>query len=577
MPTIKLEVLLIDDDALDRKSVIRALKKSTNPVEVTQAATATEGLSLFTAKRFDAVFLDYRLPDKDGIDVLREMRSGEFDEVAVIVLSQHEDEGIVEQCLDAGAQDFLLKDEVSPRRLTRAIRQAQQRFLIEKALSASHKLLRTISERDPLTGLGNRRGLELSMAAFMARVQRDDARLGVLLLDLDDFKSINDTLGHDVGDELLVEVSQRLRDAVRDGDYLCRMGGDEFVILMNLKEDAEAAPLADRIITAFQKPMLEGTSQRLVTTSIGIATLMDSEKNSLPELLKNADLALYEAKREGRNQRSFYSQTIHETVIYRANIKNELNGALERNEFLLLYQAQVNAEDNSLSGVEALLRWQHPRLGLLSPAEFISLSEETGSSVDIGNWVLKKSCEQLYNWRHQYPVLRSDFSISMNISETQLQAEKFTSIVQKVLDDHQVNARDLKFEITENSLGYDVDKEREALDALANIGVNISLDDFGNGYSSFQNLRKLTISELKIDPEYIAQIGLCEKTEKLIIAMIDLAKTMDLNVVVEGVETKEQAEFCKLNQCDLLQGHYYSRPVSAEEFETQFLPPTENT
>lgn len=311
-----LSLLLIDDDELDRQSIVRALKGASADFDISQSATAADGLALAAEKQFDAILLDYRLPDMDGIEVLRQLRSGKVEGMAVIMLSRHEDEAIAELCMEAGAQDFLLKDEVNGRRLTRAVRQAKQRYIMEQDLKRSHEQLRVMAGSDPLTGLANRRGFEMTLYTAIARAQRSEARLAVLLIDLDNFKSINDTLGHDVGDKVLVEVSRRLRIEVRNSDCLCRLGGDEFIVLaVDMGQDAQAAILAGRLISAIQKPILINASEHIVTASIGIAILdrnsddatLDSGADIATDLLKHADLAMYRAKRDGRNQSHFYS------------------------------------------------------------------------------------------------------------------------------------------------------------------------------------------------------------------------------------------------------------------------------
>jgi diguanylate cyclase (GGDEF)-like protein len=569
----ELRILLIDDDLQDRRAVIRALNKSTIHFDLKEASSAESGLKLLEESTFDLVLLDYRLPDSNAIDVLNEIRSCDGKGMAVIVVSQHDDESFVEQCLDAGAQDFLLKDEVSTRRLIRAVKQAQQRYSIEQALSDSHKQLRLVSERDPLTGLGNRRGFQLAMQSFTSRVDRGDCNLALLLLDLDDFKIINDSLGHDVGDQVLLEVAERLKQACRDEDYLCRFGGDEFVILMYLEREDDASQLANRIFDLFQQPIVLGDVERKITTSIGIAMLDDIEDpdESCKEILKKADIALYKSKHAGRNQASYFSEKTQDEVLARADMKRELQEAIEKNEFILFYQAKINSKDLSLAGAEALLRWQHPRLGLLSPASFIVLAEETGIIVEIGAWVLHEVCQQLQQWKLKWQLHSSSFSISINLSSIQLQVDELAAQIKTELSNNKLHASDIGLEITENTSIESRTKASGLFTELENLGVNLALDDFGTGYSSFQHLRLFPVNQIKIENAYIAKIGVCPKTEKLIMAMIGLAKILNLSIVAEGVETQAQADFCVLHQCDFLQGYLYSRPASADDFEEEFL------
>lgn len=566
-----LRFLLIDDDEVDRQAVSRALKQSLIECQLIQAATAAEGLKLAAEQHFDAILLDYRLPDLDGIDVLRILRGGKIEGVAVVMLSRQEDESLAERCLEAGAQDFLLKDEVNGRRLSRAVRQARQRYLIENELRASREQLRQMSERDPLTGLSNRRSFEVALAAALIRAQRSDERLAILLLDLDDFKSINDTLGHDAGDVLLVEIAHRLHGVVRDSDHLCRLGGDEFVVLMtSIEHDEQAVLLADRIVDILQIPIQLGDTERIVTTSIGIATLDACAANAM-DLLKSADIAMYQAKRDGRNQSHFYSKILQQIVQSKVDMKHDLKIALERHEFRIYYQAQISAADGSLAGMEALIRWQHPTLGLLTPAAFLPIAEESGLIVDMGNWVLHESCRQLKDWQQRLPAKCPKLAVAVNLSAVQIKQNSLPMIVSKVLAEYALNADSLELEITESVLITDTSATVAMLAAIVAQGITLSLDDFGTGYSSLDHLKLFPISVLKIDRGFMSAVGSKGKSETLLIAIIAFAKALEMKIVAEGVETLEQVEFCTKHGCDLLQGYYFSRPIPADEFEVNFL------
>ena len=566
-----LRLLLVDDDEVDRKAVVRALKQPSLSLEILQCATASEGLRLAATEHFDAILLDYRLPDQDGIEVLHALRSGRFEGVAVIMLSRQEDPVIAENCLEAGAQDYLLKDEVNGRRLTRAVMQARQRYLMEEALRASHEELRILSERDSLTGLANRRGFEIALNGALDRAKRGQGGLAVLLLDLDDFKSINDTLGHSIGDDLLVEIARRMRLVVRNDDFLCRLGGDEFVVVArNLERDEQAALLGDRLIVAFREPIMLSSLELVVTSSIGVAVLGDSSE-SATDLLKHADVAMYRAKRDGGNQYRFYSEKLHEAVQHLVNMKRDLHKALERGEFKVFFQPQFSATERTLSGMEALIRWSHPRLGLLGPGDFISITEDTGLIVGIGNWVMREACRQLRDWQLRLPKQCAHLTVAVNLSAVQLMHSGLLQEVESVLIDNQMQADRLELEITENALIEDQKGAVATLSQLAARGITLSLDDFGTGYSSLQHLKLFPIKVLKIDKEFVSAIGRGVTNDRLLIAMIRFAQALELTVVAEGVETDEQATFCTKNGCNILQGYYYSKPVPAAEFEKIFL------
>jgi diguanylate cyclase (GGDEF)-like protein len=568
---MSIRLLLIDDDEIDRQAVIRSLKGSTLVAKIDQSATAADGLALAGTESYDVILLDYRLPDQNGLEVLKKLRKYPFEGIAVVMLSRMEDDALAEQCLEAGAQDFLLKAEVNGRSLVRAVRQAKLRHSMDEQLKASRKQLQQMSLRDPLTGLANRRGFDLEMESAMARARRGHLKLGLFLLDLDDFKRIKDTLGHAAGDELLVKISHRLRSTVRDSDFLCRLGGDEFLVLMmDFGQDEQAVLLANRILADMQKPVKIGATEQLVTANLGIA-IYGQCAESAADLLKCADVARNHAKENGKNQSCFFSDGLQEKVLFRANMKRDMLNALEKGEFKVYYQAQIRAKDGSLGGIEALLRWHHPELGILSPASFMSIAEESKLIVDIGYWVLQEACRQLKEWRLKELLLDPSVTLAVNFSAIELKQNTLVGVVKKALTENQLNANNLELEITENALSEEANKSDDILSKFEKQGVILSLGEFGTGSSSLERLKLFPISVLKIDKGFISAIGKGDKSERLLTASIAFAKALEMKVVVEGVETKEQAEFCIQNGCDLLQGYYYSHPIPAKDFEAHFL------
>ncbi len=568
--TLIMRLLLIDDDELDRLAVIRALKKSTTPHEIVECANASDGLRMSAEQNFDVILLDFRLPDMDGLAVLRHLRSGSFAEVAVVMLSSIEDDAVAEQCFEAGAQDFMLKDEVNGRRLIRAVRQAKQRYEIERALQSSHDQLRILAERDPLTGLSNRRGFDLALKAAIAHAKRNHESIALVLIDLDDFKTVNDTLGHEAGDRLLVELSVRLREMVRDSDFICRLGGDEFLILAtSVQKEEQIALLVERLNAALHNPTRINGTDILITASIGVA-LLGRRADNADELFKCADIAMYRAKQNGRNQSHFYNEHLDALVKHKAKIKLDLFKALNQNEFKLYYQVKINAANGRLAGAEALIRWQHPELGLLMPNDFISIAEDCGLIVPLGVWILREACRQYHQWQITHPGNLLP-NISVNLSAIQIRNNCFLAEVKKALQDFALNSQHIELEITENALIRDSGVAGDLLAALSSLGIAIALDDFGTGYSSIQHLKSFPIDVLKIDKEFVSAIGRDAAHEKLLTAIIKFAKALDLTVVAEGIETQAQAQFCQVAGCDLLQGYYYSRPIPADDFAAIFL------
>lgn len=566
-----LEVLIIDDDEVDRMSIRRALKHASLPVNVVEAKTGTEGIAFARDRVFDVILLDFSLPDRDGLDVLNILRQNQSVESTVVMLSRQENPVLAEQAIEGGAQDFLLKDEVNPRRLMRAVRQAQYRQGLEGDLKRSREQLRRLAEHDGLTGLANRYDFERAMELAVSKCQQNGGRLAVLILDIDKFKCVNDTFGHAAGDQLLIEVAKRLKSVVRDGDVLARLGGDEFVILaQDLEYDDQAALLANRIVSSFIEPMVFNDVRWRVTTSIGISVFGDYTNNKV-DLMRCADIAMYRAKQAGSNQSHFYSDQLHQSLLERAILERDLRSALVNNEFRVYFQAMVNAKDGSLGGLEALIRWEHPRMGLLFPGSFLGLAEELGLMCEIDQWVLHTACHQLQDWRTRYPLTDLKFGVSVNLSAMQLQDEDLLDSLKRTIDLSGLPAGCIELEITENVLISNPHKIASLLSAIAGMGVRLALDDFGTGFSSFEHLKLFPVHILKIDRSFVSGVGQGETSERLLAAMIHFARTLGLTVVAEGIENAAQADFCLLHGCHLLQGYYYSRPVPASDFESAFI------
>ncbi|GCF85086.1 EAL domain-containing protein [Geobacter sp. SVR] len=416
---------------------------------------------------------------------------------------------------------------------------------------------------DTLTGLPNRSLLHDRLRLAIAQAARERQLIGVLFLDLDRFKGINDTLGHRAGDKLLLCVAQRLAACVRESDTLARLGGDEFVIILDgIHSEDGITTVANKILTLIAEPIYIDGHELYTTASIGIAVYpMDGEDSHT--LLKHADVAMYQAKDLDRNNFQFFSREMNTKMLERMMLENSLRRALEREEFFLLYQPQVDARSGRIVGMEALLRWQHPDLGLLGPDKFIYLAEETGLIIPLGEWVLRTACRQNKLWQEAglFPV-----RVAVNLSGKQF-SQRLDDMIASVLLDTGLGAEWLELEITESAIMKNAENNVTMLRKLMDMGIALAIDDFGTGYSSLAYLKHFPISRLKIDRSFVRDITTNPDDAAIAEIIIAMAHTLKLSVIAEGVETRAQMEFLSFHNCVEMQGYLFSRPVRAEQFE----------
>lgn len=420
---------------------------------------------------------------------------------------------------------------------------------------------------DTLTGLPNAVFFHQTLTELLVKCEENKSSFALLLMDLDNFKNINDTLGHTVGDRLLRNVSEKILKYIDGSCFFGRFGGDEFVFLIEyINEKSEVEKLSDAIINIFSKSLdIDGYSLN-VTASLGASLYPEGGHNG-EELFKNADIALNRSKELGKNQFCVYSAELNTRIIERALIEQDLKKALENGEFEVYYQPQIDAVTGGLTGAEALVRWKHPQKGMISPAKFIPVAEETGAINLIGEWVLRNACRQMKCWQDRGI---NNVKISVNLSLRQLHDKDFMNKVRKIIMETEIIPGSLILEITESIAMHDVSNAVELLKELRKLGISIALDDFGTGYSSLNYLTLLPINCVKLDRAFMED--LIERHEKQIVAkaIIDLAHNLDLYVVAEGVETKEQLDMLMKYHCNLIQGFYFSKPLSKEEFELKY-------
>jgi len=419
-----------------------------------------------------------------------------------------------------------------------------------------------LAQHDSLTELPNRIVLNDRLIQAMSLARRRQQKLAVLFLDIDRFKHINDSLGHTIGDRLLQSVAQRLLECVRSSDTVSRQGGDEFVILLpEVAHVQDVSIAADKILHALRVPHRIDKHDVHITASIGMVTYPEDGEDA-DTLLRNADFAMYQAKDGGRDNAQFFLTDMNVRALERQSLENGLRHALERKEFVLYYQPKMDLESGTIVGVEALIRWRHPQRGLVPPALFIPIAEECGFIVPIGRWVLREACLQGRAWQEAgLPPMR----VSVNISAVELRAKDFVAGVRAVLKETGLSPSCLELELTETFLMEDSDCTGEVLDALKGMGVQLALDDFGTGYSSLTYLQRFPIDALKIDQSFVRDLTTDVEDASIVSAVINMAKSLHMRVIAEGVETREQLEFLQEQRCPEAQGHYFSRPVAAEE------------
>ncbi|AQT59996.1 GGDEF domain-containing response regulator [Cellvibrio mixtus] len=565
-----MKLLLIDDNELDRQAIIRTFKKSEWDITIAQACSASEGLAQFDSDDFDAVLLDYRLPDIDGMEVLHLLAKHPHHHAAVIILTgASADEDLEREFIEAGAQDVLFKSEIAHKHLTRAITHARARHELEHQLHESHQRLRALAENDSLTGLANRYYFDESLRAAIQRARRQQDQLALLFLDLDNFKFINDGLGHLIGDQVLQEVAKRLVNVVRAGDVVCRLGGDEFAILAHNFESQEAiSQLAQRILDDLRQPIVVGNNEHRISSSIGIATYPDAGENA-SDLLKAADMAMYRAKQDGRDNFQFFSPAMQAQMQERLHLEKELRALIPTDHFVLFYQPIVDAQTFEVCGAEGLIRWDHPERGILPPSEFISLAEEIGLISEIDSRSRLNACKQLAKWRQQ-GLVNDDFNMKFNVCAQLLTDEDLYRGIIADLTTTGLPGSCVSLEITESILIENLTRTAQKLQQMRDYGIDIAVDDFGTGYSSIAYLKELPARTLKIDRKFVQNIPDNLADCRILRAMIVFAKSLDLIVVVEGVETREQARICRDYGADLLQGYLFSKPLPPVAFE-QFL------
>lgn len=427
----------------------------------------------------------------------------------------------------------------------------------------SQNRLHELVNHDPLTGLPNRRLFNELLEHAIKRAEREHHQIALLFVDLDRFKAINDSLGHQVGDKLLYEVSKRIHHAMRDSDIVARLGGDEFLVMMDMiKHPQDAALIAQKIIYALQVEFFIDGKEIFIGASVGIS-IFPKDGSDVDSLIKAADIAMYQVKNRGKNNHCFYSEDLSKNAVERFTIESQLRHALERNQFEMYYQPQISLLTGDIIGAEALIRWRHPDLGLVSPARFIPIAEETGLIVQIGEWVLRQAALQAIQWINDGYTMQW---VSVNVSGVQIMRSNFYDTVYGILIETNCNPNILELEITESTVMQNTEFVIDTFNNIKQLGVRVAIDDFGTGYSSLSNLKRLPLDKIKIDQSFVR--GLPDDLDDAAITntINAMACSLGFTVIAEGVETLAQATFLKNMGCLEAQGYLYSKPVTAAEF-----------
>jgi len=547
-------VLVVEDDYQDYVLISEYLRHVRTANYVVDHVSTVEGAcTALLDERYDVFLVDLVLGEQSGMQVLEEATRQNIGK-PIIILTGALQQDVDDKVMQLGAADFLPKAEATSALLDRTIRHAIERKATERALEKMVK-------QDVLTGLGNRKMFEDHIEYALARARRNDTRLGIMFLDLDRFKDINDSMGHHAGDALLIEIACRLRQTVRECDVVARIGGDEFTILLtDIHGEEDTTKVASKLIENISLPIVVDGKSLVTSSCIGISLYPESG-STVRELMQYADTALYESKKRGGATYQHFTTDMHAQLQRNMGIESGLRDAIRNNRLELHYQPLIRIDDGVVVGAEALVRWRHPDGHLVMPGEFLDIASKTGLILAIGDWVVAHALQQLQDWQQRGLDLR----LAINISPRQLRSSVFLPVLEAMLKNCDVDVSRLEIELTEDVFLGSSAEVIHALQRLKQLGIHIAIDDFGTGYSSLGYLKHLPIDRLKIDKSFISVDGKDDIAEAAITnAIIVMAKSLELCVVAEGVETAQQLAFLRNCGCEEAQGYYFSRPVDAQ-------------
>jgi diguanylate cyclase (GGDEF)-like protein len=568
--------LIVDDDRLIRRQTADLLEDLGFTVE--QVKDGIEAVPVFCRVKPNIVLVDMMPPGMDGFSICSQLRKhaqGRY--VPILMMTTLEDVDSINRALEAGATDFITKP-INWAMLRHRIQYAWRSSAAIESLRRNEEKLIKLAYRDTMTGLLNRLSFKIILKKALEQAERYNRLMAVMFLDLDRFKRINDSLGHNVGDQLLQGVAERILDSMRKSDcasrfsdfannMVSRLGGDEFTILLTeIRHSQDAAKVARRILKSLSRPFVLADREIFVTASIGI-TIYPDDGLDVDTLLKNADTAMYNAKDQGRNNFQLFSKPMGSASFEKLALETDLRKAIGRQEFVLYYQPQVDIRSGEILGVEALIRWEHPEMGTVSPAEFIPVAEEAGLIGLIGEWVLRTACAQNKAW---HDLGYTDIRMAVNLSSLQFKQRNLVEDVTKALKTTEMDPSCLELELTESAIMQNVEAALSCLNHLKDMGVKIAIDDFGTGYSSLNYLKRFPLDALKIDRSFVRDIIIDQDDAAIAAAIIGMARNLNLRVIAEGVETRAQLDFLSSQQCNEAQGFLFSPALPSDEM-TRFL------
>jgi diguanylate cyclase (GGDEF)-like protein len=563
----KINILIVDD----RPENIFALSEALGDPELNifEATSGNEALSLVLNHDFALILMDVQMPEMDGFETAELLRGmKETMNIPIIfVTAINKEKKYVFKGYDVGAVDYLFKPvniDILNSKVRIFVDLYRQKIIIKKQASSLKKL----AFYDPLTQLPNRTLFFDRFNQALIKAKRNKSIVSLLSIDIDRFKNVNDTFGHDVGDLLLKEVAQRLTCLLRSSDTIARMGGDEFaVIITDISTIHNVSTVAQKAINLISKPFHLNDYTCSVGASIGIA-LFPSDADNIEQLTKNADIAMYHAKNKGRNNFQFYTNELNSNSIQRLSFENDLHKAIENKEFELYYQPIYSNGSKQITSLEALIRWNHPSRGFLVSGDFIPLAEETGYIREIGHWVTRQACKQIKKWKK---IGIENRRISINISAQQFGHKDEMKSIARLIKEEAVSTDCFELELTENCILENEGIAAKIMNELRDAGLHHAIDDFGTGYSSLKFIKQLPFNKIKIDRSFIKNIAVNEDDAAIVNAMIAMAHSLKLKVVAEGVETKEQLNYLDKLGCDEIQGYLLSTPLPSQEIEKLLL------